>query len=58
MTSGGYYSNIYLIVVYIFFNTGVFRHLWQLKTAVFLHRCLICSEAIFLVVCDPPLNEL
>jgi hypothetical protein len=32
VTSCGLKSNINLIAVY-FFNTGVFRHLWQLKTA-------------------------
>jgi hypothetical protein len=42
VTSGGYNSNLYLIVVY-FFNTSVFRHLCKLKTAVFLHRCVICN---------------
>jgi hypothetical protein len=39
VTSSGWNSNIYLIVVY-FFNTSVFRHLLQFKTAVFLHRGL------------------
>jgi hypothetical protein len=34
MTSGGYNYNIYLIIVY-FFNTSVFKHLRQLKTACF-----------------------
>ncbi len=38
VTSGGYNSNLYLIVVY-FFNTSVLT----LKTAVFLHRCVICN---------------
>jgi hypothetical protein len=33
--SGGQSSNLYLNVV-PFFNTSV-RHLWQLKTVVFLH---------------------
>ncbi len=36
------HSNIYLIVVY-FFIESVLRHLWQLKTAVFMHSCLIRS---------------
>jgi hypothetical protein len=41
-TSGGQSSNIYLNVVY--FSTPVLiRHLWQLKTVVFVHRCLICA---------------
>jgi hypothetical protein len=38
-TSGGQSSNPYLNVVH-FFNT---RDLWQLKTAVLLHWCLICA---------------
>jgi hypothetical protein len=33
---------IYLFFVY-FFKTSVFIHFWQLKTAVFQHRCLIRS---------------
>jgi len=37
-TSGGQSSNPYLNVVHIF---GLIRNLWQLKTAVFLHWCLI-----------------
>jgi hypothetical protein len=40
-TSGGESSNPYLSVVH--FSTPVFiRHLWQLKSAVFLHWRLIC----------------
>jgi hypothetical protein len=39
-TSGGQSSNLNLKVVH-FFNT--IRNLWQLKTAVFLHWCLICT---------------
>ncbi len=39
-TSGGQSSNLYLDVVH--FSTPVLiRHLWQLKTVVFLHWCLI-----------------
>ncbi len=41
-TSGGQSSNLYLNEVN-FFNTSFIKHLWQLKTAVFLHRCLICA---------------
>ncbi len=41
-TSGGQSSNLYLNVV-DFFNTSVHRHLWQLKTVVLMHRCLICA---------------
>ncbi len=33
----------------LIFLTPVFtRHLWQLKTVVFLHRCLICSVLLVL----------
>jgi hypothetical protein len=40
-TSGGQSSNLYLRLVH--FSTPVLiRHLWQLKTAVFLNWCLIC----------------
>jgi hypothetical protein len=39
-TSGGLSSNLYLKVVH-FFNVSVIRHLWQLKTIVFLHWCLM-----------------
>jgi hypothetical protein len=39
-TSGGQSSNPYLNVV-IFSPPELIRHLWQLKTAVFLHWCLI-----------------
>jgi len=41
-TSGGQSSNLYLNLVH-FFNTSVIRHLWQLKTVVFLHWSLICA---------------
>jgi hypothetical protein len=47
VTSVGQNSNIYLTVVY-FFNASDFRHLWQLKTAVFLHGCLICGVLLYL----------
>ncbi len=39
-TSGGQIYNLYLNVVH-FFNT--IKLLWQLKTVVFLHWCLICT---------------
>jgi hypothetical protein len=42
-TSGAQSSNVYLNVVH-FFNASV-RHLWQLKTVVFLHWCLIHTES-------------
>ncbi len=39
-TFGGQSSNLYLNEVH-FFNTVLIRHLWQLKTVVILHWCLI-----------------
>jgi hypothetical protein len=39
-TSGGQSSNLYLNVVH-FSTPELIRHLRQLKTAVFLHWCLI-----------------
>ncbi len=41
-TSGGQSSNLYLKVVH-FSTPELIRHLWQLKTVVFLHWCLICT---------------
>jgi hypothetical protein len=41
-TSGGQSYNLYLNVVH-FSTIVLIRHLWQLKTVVFLHRCLICA---------------
>jgi len=38
--------NLYLSVVH-FFNT--IRHFWQLKTVVFLHRCLMCAVLLSMV---------
>ncbi len=60
------------VIIYFTFSTSVLiRHLWQLKTAVFLHWRLIRAalfqtcfdvatspEAVFLVMCDPSMNEL
>ena len=40
-TSGGKNSILYLNVI-IFLTPVLFRYLWQLKTLVFLHRCLLC----------------
>jgi hypothetical protein len=40
-TSGGQSSNTYLNVV-LFSTPVLIRQLWQLKTVVFLHWCLIC----------------
>jgi hypothetical protein len=39
-TSGGQNFNLYLNVVH-FLTPALIRHLWQLKTVVFLQRCLI-----------------
>jgi hypothetical protein len=41
-TSGGQSSNTYLNVV-LFSTPVLIRQLWQLKTVVFLHWCLICT---------------
>ncbi len=41
-TSSGQTSNPYFNVDH-FFNTSVIRHLWQLKTVVFLHRYQMCA---------------
>jgi hypothetical protein len=41
-TSGGQNSNLHLIIVH-FLTPVLIRHLWQLETAVFLHRCLLCA---------------
>jgi len=38
----------YIFYCCLFFSTTVLiRHLLQLKTAVFLHRCLMCSVLLF-----------
>ncbi len=34
---------IHILVMFIFSTPVLIRHLWQLKTAVFLHGCLICT---------------
>jgi hypothetical protein len=47
-TSGGQSSFLYLNVVY-FLTPELIRHLWQLKTFVFLHWYLICA---ILFLCD------
>ncbi len=41
-TSGGQSSNLYLNVAH-FLTPVLNRHLWQLKTVVSLHWCLICT---------------
>jgi hypothetical protein len=40
--SGGQSFNLYLNVV-PFLTPVLIRHLWQLKTVVFLHWCLMCA---------------
>ena len=44
-TSGDQSSNPYLNVVY-FLTPELIRNLWQLKTTVFLHWCLMCAVAL------------
>ncbi len=44
-TSGGQSSNLYLNVIH-FFKTSINQTLWQLKTVVFLHWCLICAHLL------------
>ncbi len=46
-TSGGQSSILYLHAVH-FFNTSLIRHLWQLKTVVFLNWCLMCALLLHL----------
>ncbi len=48
-TSGGQSSNPYLNVVH-FSTPELIRNLWQLKTAVFLHWCLIRAVPLFVIV--------
>ncbi len=45
-TSGGQSSNLYLNVV-LFSTAVLILNLWQLKTVVFLHWCLICAVLFF-----------
>ncbi len=45
--SGGQSSNLFLNVVH-FSTPGLIRHLWRLKTVVFLHWCLICAILLLL----------
>jgi hypothetical protein len=48
-TSGGQSSNLYLNVVH-FSTPLLIRHLWQLKTVLFLHWCL--TRAALLLALD------
>jgi hypothetical protein len=36
-------------MLFIFSTPGLFRHLWHLKTVVFLHWCLICAALLTLM---------
>ncbi len=56
-TSGGQSSNIYLKVV-IFSTPVLIRHLWQFKTIVFLHWCLIRAVLLQLVCFSSSPSEL
>jgi hypothetical protein len=48
-TSGGQSYNLYLNIVN--FSTPVLiSHLWQLKTVVFLHRCLIHADLLMDII--------
>jgi hypothetical protein len=40
-TSGAQSSNLYLNAVHFYQTPVLIRHLWQLKTVIFLHWCLI-----------------
>jgi hypothetical protein len=40
-TFGGQSSKLYLNIIH-FSTTELIRHLWHLKTIIFLHWCLIC----------------
>jgi hypothetical protein len=37
-------------MLFIFSTPELMRHLWQLKTSVFLHWCLICAVPLQLIV--------
>jgi hypothetical protein len=47
-TSGGQSFNPYLNVV-LFSTPELIRNLWQLKTAVFLHWCLLCVVSLEII---------
>jgi hypothetical protein len=38
---GPWWLKLQYILIFLFFITSVFRHLWQLKTTVFLHTYLL-----------------
>ncbi len=37
---------IYILMLFIFSTSVFIRHLWQLKTVVFMHWCLLCAGAL------------
>ncbi len=49
VTSGGE-NFIYIYYCYLFFEHQYFRHLWQFKRAVFLHRCLSHSVLFYILM--------
>ncbi len=48
---------IYILMLFIFSTPVLTRHLWQLKTVVFLHRCLFRAVLIKRVEAQAPLEE-
>jgi hypothetical protein len=38
---------IYMKMLFIFSTPVLIEHLWQLKTVVFLHWCLICAVLLY-----------
>ena len=54
-TSGGQSSNPYSNAVHFFSTPVVIRHLWQLKTLIFLHWCL--RHVVLLRSCQDRLNN-
>ena len=55
-TSGGQNSNPYSDVVH-FKTPELIRNLWQLKTAVFLHWCLIRAVPLDILLCQVKIYE-
>ncbi len=39
-------------MLFIFSTPGLIRHLWQIKTVVFLHWCLICAVLLWVPLKD------
>jgi hypothetical protein len=44
-------------MLFIFSTPEVIRNLWQLKTAVFLHWCLLCALPLFSFFWDKELRR-